>query len=182
MGADNFTNVLIGKDLGKAFAEAQRQAAWEHGHGGYTGTIAEKPGFTNLGPLPARMSVDRLEELIFAQFEHHYQVENHREFGGRKPGKNPVPEQWRAFVTKAAGIYDDKWGPALVVELTGTAKMATKQRHGRGGTQDKVWVAMGMASSWCCSRGTPGRATSERSQNRSNGSASSNRSSSTSME
>ena len=29
----------------EAFNDAIRDAAWEHGHGGYTGTIAEKSNF-----------------------------------------------------------------------------------------------------------------------------------------
>lgn len=148
MGAVNFREVLVGKDLTTEYYRAVEQAAWEYGHGGYTGTIAEKGGFVDLGPLPARMTVDRLEALIWKAKEWHQAVEDHRNgWSKHKPGQNPVPEQWRTFVTKAAGIYDDKWGPTLVVELTGTAASKVKARVGRAGTRDRVWVAMGMASS-----------------------------------
>ena len=42
MGATQFSNIGVGKDLGEAFQRTVRRAQYEHGHGGYTGTIAEK--------------------------------------------------------------------------------------------------------------------------------------------
>lgn len=58
MGGTNFETTATGKTAREAFANAVSQAQWEHGHGGYTGTIAEKPGFTEfsvpLADLPPR--------------------------------------------------------------------------------------------------------------------------------
>lgn len=45
MGAQDFTNVSQGKDAREAFNAAGDSARYEYGHGGYTGTIAEKHGF-----------------------------------------------------------------------------------------------------------------------------------------
>jgi len=45
MGATTFTHFQPGQNAGAAFAEAVGQALYNHGHDGYTGTIAEKPGF-----------------------------------------------------------------------------------------------------------------------------------------
>ena len=45
MGACDFIAVSNGKTVRDAFASATSQAQWEHGHGGYTGTIAEKGSF-----------------------------------------------------------------------------------------------------------------------------------------
>ena len=42
MGACDFTQFQQGNDLKAAFGVARDSAAWEHGHGGYTGTLAEK--------------------------------------------------------------------------------------------------------------------------------------------
>ena len=42
MGATNFFAVGKGRDLREAFSEAVESARYEYGHGGYTGTIAEK--------------------------------------------------------------------------------------------------------------------------------------------
>lgn len=53
MGACNFETIAIGKNPRDAFNRAVSQAQWEHGHGGYTGTIAEKIDFVVI-PLPKR--------------------------------------------------------------------------------------------------------------------------------
>jgi len=45
MGACTFFTVFGGRDAGNAFTEARREAQYERGHGGYTGTIAEKHDF-----------------------------------------------------------------------------------------------------------------------------------------
>lgn len=44
MGAEQFVTYAKGSNMQDAFHSAHEEAAWEHGHGGYTGTIAEKPG------------------------------------------------------------------------------------------------------------------------------------------
>ena len=45
MGADVFFTNASGKTAGEAFAEAVRRARYDHGHAGYTGTLAEKDDF-----------------------------------------------------------------------------------------------------------------------------------------
>jgi hypothetical protein len=45
MGGQTFETIAGGKDPKEAFARAREQAAWDHGHSGYTGTIAEKDDF-----------------------------------------------------------------------------------------------------------------------------------------
>jgi hypothetical protein len=46
MGADTFGTRAKGKTAEEAFRSAVENAQWEHGHGGYSGTIAEKRSFT----------------------------------------------------------------------------------------------------------------------------------------
>lgn len=46
MGACTFSTVASGKTAEEAFRAARERAQYEHGHGGYTGTIAEKSQFT----------------------------------------------------------------------------------------------------------------------------------------
>lgn len=46
MGAEQFFTYASGKDAREAFSRAVQEARYEHGHGGYTGTIAEKHSFT----------------------------------------------------------------------------------------------------------------------------------------
>ncbi|MFY8162647.1 MAG: hypothetical protein ACOVKC_00260 [Brevundimonas sp.] len=48
MGAQDFQNRAKGKTAVEAFARITEQARYEHGHGGYTGTIAEKFSFVML--------------------------------------------------------------------------------------------------------------------------------------
>ena len=45
MGATTFSTYGLGKTAGDAFYAAQDRARYEYGHGGYTGTIAEKSGY-----------------------------------------------------------------------------------------------------------------------------------------
>lgn len=46
MGAETFFETAYGKDAKEAFASAVEEAAYEYGHGGYTGSLAEKSSFT----------------------------------------------------------------------------------------------------------------------------------------
>ena len=48
MGAMEFTDEGSGKTATEAFDDAVGDAAYEYGHGGYTGTIAEKCEFREL--------------------------------------------------------------------------------------------------------------------------------------
>ena len=51
MGASTFETLGTGHSAREAFQSAVENARWEHGHGGYTGTIAEKNEFVMI-PLP----------------------------------------------------------------------------------------------------------------------------------
>ena len=66
MGANTFVNSTSAKDAKTAFDSLVRQAQYEDGHGGYTGTIAEKRSFTMI-PLPAGKEIKSyINELIAA--------------------------------------------------------------------------------------------------------------------
>lgn len=67
MGAVDFTEVATGKTVAEAFNAAREAATWEYGHGGYTGSIAEKDGVV-MFELPARLSPDKLLNWV-SQFE-----------------------------------------------------------------------------------------------------------------
>src|SRR5271154_4940509 len=51
MGANTFGTKDSGKTAQEAFTNAVADAQWEHCHGGYTGTIAEKHSFVVI-PVP----------------------------------------------------------------------------------------------------------------------------------
>ena len=61
MGASEFINVAEGKTADEAFKKLVAQAQWEHGHGGYSGTIAEKQSFVEFA-RPKGMPRDKVIE------------------------------------------------------------------------------------------------------------------------
>lgn len=64
MGAESFTHTSRGDTAEKAFRSAVEEAAYDHGHSGYTGTIAEKDSFVMI-PLPeGEDPYEYAEELI----------------------------------------------------------------------------------------------------------------------
>lgn len=58
MGANTFMTKAEGSTASEAFLAAVRAARHEYGHGGYTGTIAEKHSFTLIA-LPAGSDPER---------------------------------------------------------------------------------------------------------------------------
>lgn len=59
MGANEFKTVSFGKTAAAAFEQAVLDAKHEYGHGGYTGSIAEKRSFVEV-KVPSGMSVRSL--------------------------------------------------------------------------------------------------------------------------
>ena len=71
MGACDFTNVKKGcyKNAQEAFIEAVKDAQYMHGHGGYTGTIAEKHSFIMID-LPKRKNpYDFIDQCLNGEIE-----------------------------------------------------------------------------------------------------------------
>ena len=52
MGASEFGTKVRGKTAKEAFQAALDQAHWDHGHSGYSGTLAEKSEYVVI-PVPA---------------------------------------------------------------------------------------------------------------------------------
>lgn len=48
MGAEVFTQYGTGKTVQEAFATAAEKAAYDHGHSGYTGSLAEKHHYVEI--------------------------------------------------------------------------------------------------------------------------------------
>lgn len=95
MGACDFTVKVKAKDARDAFNKAVGDAQWEHGHGGYTGTIAEKSEYQAF-EMPAGMDTETLLQ--------------HALYG------NPVKTDPPA-VFRMAELANDKWGPAVCVKV-----------------------------------------------------------------
>jgi len=66
MGAVNFYHIEVGKNAKDAFQKAVEQAQYDHGHSGYTGTIAEKSSFVMI-PLPDGMKPMELADKLMEE-------------------------------------------------------------------------------------------------------------------
>lgn len=64
MGAQDFTQKAQGKTAKAAFRSAVEQAAYEHGHGGYTGSLAEKSEFVIIALPDGKDASEFAWELI----------------------------------------------------------------------------------------------------------------------
>lgn len=94
MGACSFSNRVpkYGRTAAEAFRDTVADARYEYGHGGYTGTIAEKSGFRMITPATLTQKPDDfIESLLQSAFgERHI------------PGWNPFEDKWGD-----AGCLDD---------------------------------------------------------------------------
>lgn len=177
MGSWAFSTTAWGKTPEEAFRSAVEEARYEHGHGGYTGTIAEKGGFA-LFELPPRVKAKKFVDLVSSaadMSEGEYLHTLVRELEGAvvrassadkpvarrrlaeakknlKTHERDVARFERAagdllpLVRRAATVYDDKWGPAVAVEIKGTeaATMTYRAKPKRG---YRLFLFCGYASS-----------------------------------
>lgn len=103
MGAYDFTAFAKGKDAASAFRGAVDDAKHQHGHGGYTGTIAEKHSFVlikapEVVALPTASGPE--DEAIMPR---------------RRAALNAAEELMGAEDQRIR----DKWGPAGCIEIGG---------------------------------------------------------------
>jgi hypothetical protein len=147
MGACDFyqqSPARNGETMDQAFSRMHEEAAWEFGHGGYTGTLAEKHGYVTVD-LPkgktARWLHDAISDYLQIGWSNQPQWTGDRAEYDRavKEAERLVQQkQDESELAKVLGIrkarevaeaWDDKWGPAV----------GCKDEHG--------WTFMGMASS-----------------------------------
>ena len=100
MGADVFDVLQEGSSAEDAFRQAVDQALWEYGHGGYTGTIAEKDGFLPF-TLPENVTVDEVVDAMLVQ------------------GGDELLEGWygKSGAGQIRTCFNDKWGPAVAFKV-----------------------------------------------------------------
>jgi hypothetical protein len=67
MGSQVFFDYAEGADAKQAFNAAVEEAAYMHGHGGYTGTIAEKHGFGVLSKPLSREAAEALADKMLEE-------------------------------------------------------------------------------------------------------------------
>jgi len=88
MGADTFYSRSSGKTANEAFSAARENAAYESGHGGYSGTIYEKHDFRSV-------SVPNVQGL---------------------PTEQQAAEYANKLLGDEDHWVQDKWGPAACIE------------------------------------------------------------------
>ena len=64
MGAREFTTIASGATAREAFKNAVENALYEHGHGGYTGSIAEKYSFVMINKPQDKELYSFIDELF----------------------------------------------------------------------------------------------------------------------
>jgi hypothetical protein len=101
MGAKQFITIAEGATADEAFTAAREEAHYEHGHRGYSGTIAEKDNFTTF-EVPALASADEAMGRVYARAVLSGQAEDGDE-----------------GMRRIAEAVDDKWGPAGHIALGG---------------------------------------------------------------
>lgn len=104
MGATTFHVTSDLEDAKEAFLEARDNALWEYGHGGYTGTIAEKPGYQVFVLPEGKTVADVLRAIHDVTFD-------------PTAGSMKVPDWLPRGLYET---YDDKWGDAVAIREDGT--------------------------------------------------------------
>lgn len=136
MGACDFETRSWGKTAQEAFRKAVGDAQYEHGHGGYTGTIAEKDDFKDLTDIYKASDIwrlfkeridkekakARLKDLDEWDRKRHLDIAEHLgheywRFRAAKKGA-AIDKAWAmARALMALGFADDKWGPAMCLRV-----------------------------------------------------------------
>tara|TARA_Y100001949_G_scaffold146661_1_gene130288 strand:- start:194 stop:697 length:504 start_codon:yes stop_codon:yes gene_type:complete len=166
MGATEFAIDNFGKTVGDAYNKQVDSDHYEHGHSGYTGTLAEKDGFV-LIDRPTRITAGRLMDTIIdaEQWMFWLYTDEKCRYAYIKP-KAKCKKAWarlnewfpsnprtgkffvedHAYGVGASDIcrlYGEKWGPALAVEQSPAEKKARWNDLPRG---SKTFLFFGMAS------------------------------------
>lgn len=95
MGADPYATYAYHEDLKTAFWSAVEECLYANGHGGYTGTLAEKDAVTDLGVVADNESeaMEWAEDLM----------------GSDWSGRTDIPGYDK--------YQHDKWGPANAIKI-----------------------------------------------------------------
>ena len=101
MGARTFDQKERGDTVESAYAQAVERAQWDHGHSGYTGTIAEKAGYVEF-PVPAGRTADEIHEALCKTWT--------------SEGIQPLADiVGGPMATRMYAVYYDKWGAAVAL-------------------------------------------------------------------
>ena len=110
MGASEYMNVGRGKTAQIAFDKVAENARYDHGHGGYSGTIAEKYSMVEF-PRPkgmqAKTMVQAVKDMSRIGFDD----------AGNAQTDKVQAKYPKLRIAAMFEVYNDKWGPSLAIEL-----------------------------------------------------------------
>jgi len=110
MGASEYMNVGRGKTAQIAFDKVAENARHNHGHGGYSGTIAEKYSMVEF-PRPKGMRAKTMVQAVRDMSRIGFDDDG-------DPKTDAVQAKYPKLPIAAMfEVYNDKWGPALAIEL-----------------------------------------------------------------
>jgi len=101
MGAQSFEVEETGATVKEAFTKSVDAALWDHGHSGYTGTIAEKGEFIEYH-LPDGVTAHQVLEALDSAWQDHGPM---KKLLGDRIGESVIQ------------TYEDKWGPAVALKV-----------------------------------------------------------------
>ena len=118
MGATSFTNFVEGVNAQEAFDTAVTAARWENGHGGYTGTIAEKHRFVLIRESVAdvRAQLVKYAAVSFTEQSRALYIEALDKADTPRAKALAIA---RALMVLQDGRVEDKWGPAGCIPVEG---------------------------------------------------------------
>ena len=110
MGADQYMNAGKGKTADIAFKKVTENARHNHGHSGYSGTIAEKHSMVEF-PRPkgmrAKTVIDAVQAISRIGFD-----------DDGNPKTDAVQAKYpKLRIAAMFEVYDSKFGPSLAIEL-----------------------------------------------------------------
>ncbi len=147
MGAEQFHTRAFGRTAPDAFRSAVAEAAHWSGHGGYTGTIAEKADFVLLEYRPAFRTLASFYRSVRAAEDalHTYGEEQVPATAARTLAR--LSSAQRSLAQRAAQLCEDKWGPAVCVVVRGRLATEYRNRYGLKGRRGAVFDFFGWAPS-----------------------------------
>jgi hypothetical protein len=158
MGAANFETVSSGKTAKEAFSRAVERAQYEYGHGGYSGTIAEKggDGYSLLRRPEGHAKAQTLIGMVWnsecdgapskppirRKFDSDWDRRSHEYAKALYAKWAKLSAEEQAWVLSVAENFSDKWGACAALELTNTERKGYSRRRG-----ERTFVFFGWASS-----------------------------------
>lgn len=146
MGASEFYGIHVGPDPRSTFSRAVDEAAWENGHGGYSGSLAEKHDYVvlTLPDLPAGVTPYDLVEtcLNYGDFTSFQLYRKPRGEDG-KVVEVSIPPTLASQMKRISEAVDDKWGPAGLIDVTDTPS----GQGAVGESGQRAYLIFGWASS-----------------------------------